>query len=144
MRKMTQAIAENQKVSVGLEDSKRTWKLSVRVGNRRVARVSMPSDYGQLTNYFRKHYPGCSIQVMYEAGFSGFGLHDHLVGKGIQCIVTPPHTVLEEKDKRVKTDKVDADRLAKLLEHDDYKACHVPSMKRRNDRQVSRTLIAVQ
>ena len=144
MRKMTKAIAENQKVFVGLEDSKRTWKLEVRAQDRRIHRLSIPADCSQLRAYLRGRYPGCRIKVIYEAGFSGFWLHDYLVSEGFECVVTPPHTVLEEKGKRVKTDKVDAARLAKLLEHNDYKHCHVPSKARREDRQISRTLIQIQ
>jgi len=45
---------------------------------------------------------------------------------------------------RVKTDKRDANRLAFILEGGDYKSsCHVPDRERREDRQISRTLIAV-
>ena len=117
MKKISKVIVENQKVFVGLEDSKRTWKMNIRSGGRRVARVSMPTEYEQLISYFRGHYPGCNIKVMYEAGFSGFWLHDRLAGDEIDCVVTPPHTVLEEKGKKVKTDKNDANRLAKLLEN---------------------------
>jgi transposase len=144
MRKTTKILAENQKVFVGLEDSKRTWKLNVRCGERCIAKVSMPTDYSHLIRYLRTHYPKCDIRVIYEAGFQGFWLHDLLEGDGIGCIVTPPHLVTEQKSNRVKTDKVDAARLAKVLEKNDYGACHVPSPKRREDRQVSRTLLGVQ
>jgi transposase len=144
MRKISKIIAEGQDVFVGLEDSKRTWKLNVRVQKRCVARVSMPTNYGQLLSYFREHYPACRIKVMYEAGFQGFWLHDLLMRDGIKCVVTPPHTVTEEKNNSVKTDGIDSARLAQNLENEDYKACHVPPPKRREDRQISRTLWQVQ
>ena len=45
----------------------------------------------------------------------------------------------------MKTDKRDARRLAKVLENHDYQdSCFVPDKERREDRQVSRTLIAIQ
>jgi len=82
---------------------------------------------------------------MYEAGFKGFNLYDQLSEDGIDCVVIPPHVVTEPKVNRVKTDKRDARRLAKVLENHDFKdGCHVPDKERREDRQVSRTLIALQ
>jgi transposase len=144
MRKITKVLAENQKVSVGLEVAKRTWKVAVRTNGRLIAPVSMPGDSGQLIQFLRDHFPGCTISVIYEAGFSGFWLHDRLVAAGFKCVVTPPHTVTQAKDMRVKTDKIDAIRLAKVLEDGDYKSCHVPSEKEREDRQISRALLQVQ
>jgi transposase len=144
MRKITNILAENQTVFVGLEVSKRTWKLNVRVNRRIIDQVSMPGEYAALKQYFISGYPNCNIKVIYEAGYSGFWLYDRLVADGFGCVVTPPHTVTQEKNSRIKNDTVDARRLAKVLEEEDYKACAVPSVKRRSDRQVSRTLIQVQ
>ena len=60
-------------------------------------------------------------------------------------MVIPPHVVTEPKVNRIKTDKRDARRLAKVLEdHDFQDSCYVPDKERREDRQVSRTLIALQ
>ena len=53
---------------------------------------------------------------MCEAGFHGFWLHDLLTKDGVECVVVPPHTVTDEKTKRVKTDTIDARRLAQNLD----------------------------
>lgn len=50
----------------------------------------------------------------------------------------------EEKTNRVKTDTIDARRLAHNLEKNDYKSCCVPDKERREDRQLSRTLEDIQ
>ena len=50
----------------------------------------------------------------------------------------------QEKVNKVKTDKIDARRLAKNLENGDYVTCHVPDRERREDRQISRTLNQIQ
>jgi hypothetical protein len=49
-------------------------------------------------------YGGESIQVMNEAGYFGFWLHDRVVAYGAHCIVTPPSLLPQEYGKRVKTD----------------------------------------
>jgi transposase len=141
---MQEHVVEGKGVFVGLEDSKRTWKLCVRSGGQIVAETSMPAVYENLQGYFEKRFPGCRIEVMYEAGFGGFGLYDCLVVDGVQCVVTPPHTLTEAKVNRVKTDRGDARRLARNLESGDYRVCAVPDRELREDRQIVRTLNQVQ
>jgi transposase len=139
-----QAILRNEKIFVGLEDSKKTWQLCVRNGGVIVHETSMPAKFDGLRNYFNNRFPECQIQVIYEAGFSGFGLHDELEAKGWDCIVTPPHTVTEEKCQRKKNDRIDCRRLAKNLENGDYHSCFVPDKELREDRQISRIYGQVQ
>src|SRR5512133_403406 len=124
MKKLQEYVVKGKKVFIGLEDSKRTWKICVRCGQIVIHEASMPTVYENLRSYLRKHFPECEIQLIYEAGFSGFGLYDQLQADGITCIVTPPHTVTQEKMSFVKTDQIDARRLAKNLENGDYKICH--------------------
>jgi transposase len=143
-RKMKDYIVKGKKVSIGLEDSKKTWKISSRSEGMEIHYLSMAARYADLRKYLKDRYPECAITVIYEAGFKGFGLHDQLQSDGIKCIVTPPNKVTQEKVCRVKTDKVDARRLATVLERGDYKACAVPDRERREDRQISRAMIQVQ
>jgi len=137
-------ILRNENVFVGLEDSKKTWCLCVRSGGVIVHETSMPAQYEVLRNYFHNKFSECQIQVMYEAGFRGFELHDQLVADGWECVVTPPHTVTEEKVQRKKNDRTDCRRLAKNLENGDYRKCFVPDKELREDRQISRTYGQVQ
>lgn len=140
MRKMRNVVVEGKPVFVGLEDSKRTWVLSVRCEGMEVQHTSIPARYKNLAGYLRNNYPGCSVKVLYEAGFKGFGLHDRLEDDGFDCEVAPPSRIPVERRRSVKNDKVDARRLARILEKGDYPKCAVPDRERREDRQVSRTL----
>ncbi len=144
MNRQRDYILNNEKVYVGLEDSKKTWKLCVRSGGVVVHETSMPARYEVLRSYFNNKFPECQIKVMYEAGFRGFNLHDQLGADGWECIVTPPHTVTEEKCQRKKNDRTDCRRLAKNLENRDYHSCFVPDKELREDRQISRTYGQVQ
>jgi transposase len=138
-------VAKGKEIFVGLEDSKRIWKLAVRSEKMVIHQVSMEARYPVLIGYLRNKFPECTVHLMYEAGFKGFNLYDALTDDGIDCVVIPPHVVTEPKVNRVKTDKRDARRLAKVLENHDFKdSCSVPDKERREDRQVSRTLIALQ
>lgn len=144
MKKMINYTAKNQKIYIGLEDSKKTWKLCVRSNGIAIQETSMPAQYKILHSYLKKNYPGCSIKIIYEAGFKGFTLADKLNNDGFHCVVTPAHTVTQEKNNKIKCDKIDARRLAKILENNDYKSCTIPDKELREDRQISRTLIQVQ
>jgi transposase len=53
-------------------------------------------------------------RVCYEAGPTGFGLYRHLVERGIACEVVAPGLVPQRPGERVKTDRRDARRLARL------------------------------
>lgn len=144
MNKMINSIVERKNIFIGLEDSKRTWKLCVRSEGIVIHETSMPARYEVLLSYLKNQFPGCKIKVIYEAGFKGFTLHDKLVFDGYECVVTPPHKVTQEKGNRVKCDKIDARRLAINLENGDYSICHVPDKELRQDRQFSRTLVQIQ
>lgn len=144
MRKMQDFVVKGKRIFVGLEDSKRTWKLCVRCDGMIVQELSMPAEYVNLISYLEGHYPECQIELIYEAGFGGFWLHDLLDGDGIRCVVTPASRVTVEKVNKVKTDRRDARRLAKVLESRDYTSCWVPDRDLREDRQISRTLDQVQ
>ncbi len=144
MRKIQEYRLKGKDIFIGLEVSKRTWKLCVRGGKMIVHETGMPAEYENLRGYIRGNYPDCKVEVIYEAGFSGFWLHDFLEQDGYRCVVTPPNKVTQEKVNRVKTDKIDARRLAINLENGDYASCHVPDKGRNEDRQVSRTLDQMQ
>jgi transposase len=138
-------VVKGKEVFVGLEDSKKTWKIAVRCDNMLIHQTAMEAKYPVLKKFFDNRLPDCRIHVMYEAGFKGFNLFDRLTEDGIDCVVIPPHLVTEPKVNRVKTDKRDARRLAYVLEHHDFRdGCDVPDKERREDRQINRTLIAIQ
>lgn len=140
MRKMQEYYVKGNRIFIGLEDSKRTWKVCVRCDGVVVNEASMPAKYEVLRSYLEKRFPECTIKVMYEAGFQGFWLHDLLVKDGFECVVTPPNKVSCPKSDRVKTDRRDARLLAQNLESGLFACCHVPDRERREDRQISRTL----
>ena len=91
---------------------------------------------------FRKlltRFEGNYVRIAYEAGHRGFGLYDMLTADGIECIVTPPSLIPTESGSRVKTEKKDSLKLAKLLESNMLKKVWVLSPEKRAHRQMVRT-----
>jgi transposase len=67
------------------------------------------------------------VRCCYEAGPTGFGLQRMLAAEGIECVVVAPSLVPVRSGDRVKTDRRDAEKLARFLRSGDLTPIHVPS-----------------
>jgi transposase len=67
------------------------------------------------------------VRVVYEAGPTGYGLARACAEAGINCVVAAPSRVRAAAD-RVKTDRRDAERLARLLRLGEITAVRVPTL----------------
>jgi transposase len=66
------------------------------------------------------------VRVAYEAGPTGYGLARACVAAGIACTVAAPSKIPRAAGDRVKTDRRDAERLARLLRLGELVAVRVP------------------
>lgn len=73
--------------------------------------------------------PGVELRLAYEAGPCGFVLCRHLRSKGIHCEVIAPSLIPKKASDRVKTDRRDADQLARLYRAGELTAIHVPDQE---------------
>lgn len=63
----------------------------------------------------------------YEAGCLGYTLYKQLTEHGVKCLILAPTTILQpKKGKRIKTDKRDAELIAKSLAYRTYSEVYVP------------------
>ena len=93
-----------------------------------------PSSYATIANdpdavrKVMRQLGGKSIElrVAYEAGPTGFALHRQLTKMGIECIVVAPSLSPIRPGDKVKTDRRDALKLARLLRSGDLTAIWVP------------------
>src|SRR5581483_440589 len=70
-------------------------------------------------------FPG-PVRVAYEAGPTGYGLARACAAAGIVCTVAAPSKIQRAPADRVKTDRRDAERLARLLRLGELVAVRVP------------------
>ena len=68
------------------------------------------------------------VAVAYEAGPTGFGLARTLQQVGVRCVVVAPSKLERPAGDRVKTDRRDAERLARLLHIGELPAVRVPTL----------------
>jgi transposase len=69
------------------------------------------------------------VKVCYEAGPTGYALYWQLTQLGVQCEVIAPSLVPMKASDRVKTDRRDAERLARSYQAGDLTAVWVPDAK---------------
>jgi transposase len=81
----------------------------------------------EVIKYVKRRYPGKRIVFVYEAGPTGFGLYDELTRAGEKCIVAAPSMVPKAPGQRVKTNRLDAHRLAINLRGGQIEGIHIPS-----------------
>jgi len=67
------------------------------------------------------------LQAVYEAGPTGYGLARRAQAAGLDVVVCAPGHILKNASDRIKTDKRDALRLARLLVAGELKLVRVPS-----------------
>jgi transposase len=66
------------------------------------------------------------VRVAYEAGPTGYGLARACAAAGIVCVVAAPSKIPRASGDKVKTDRRDAERLARLLRLGELVAVRVP------------------
>jgi transposase len=131
-------LVRGKEVFIGVDVHKESWHVTARTEEEEVFHGGIPSQY----HVFRKlldHVKDCRIKIAYEAGPCGFWLYDRLTEDGIETIVVPPSLIPIESGNKVKTDKRDSRKLAKLLEGNMLKRVYVLSENDRADRELLRT-----
>jgi len=66
------------------------------------------------------------LKVCYEAGPTGFVLGRRLIQLGVECVLCSPSKTERKPGEKVKTDKRDAQKLAKLFKNGDITPVRIP------------------
>src|SRR5688572_30662672 len=98
--------------------------------------LKLPYSATQLLNYTRKHFPGQRVAFVYEAGPTGFGLYDELTAASHPCLVVSPSMVPTAPGQRVKTNRLDSNKLSEGLRGGQLRSIHVPSVSYRELRHL--------
>ena len=117
-------------IYVGIDVHLRRWHVTVRTMEAELLSSVTPGNWEALRKLLER-WQGREMVVAYEAGFSGFWLHDALVSWGAECLVVPPTLIPQEAGSRVKTDRKDSSKLARLLSRGLLKRVWVPSQEER-------------
>ena len=91
----------------------------------------LEADYREILKYIStvsEYYPaGTEFVCGYEAGCLGYSLYNELTAHNVKCVILAPTTMPSMSNKRYKTDKRDAENIAKCMAYHTYKAVYVPT-----------------
>jgi len=103
-------------------------------GSGEVRSLRLPP--GEATVAWLQRLPG-PVRVVYEAGPTGYGLARACAEAGLNCVVAAPSRVRAAAD-RVKTDRRDAERLARLLRLGEIAPVRIPTLEEEAARDLVR------
>jgi transposase len=104
-------MVDGTRVAVGLDVHKSSIRLAAVRADELLGERTLPYDPLAVERALVR-WPGA--RVCYEAGPTGFGLYRHLIARGVACEVVAPGSVPSKPGDRIKTDKRDARKLARL------------------------------
>ena len=136
---------KGQKIFVGIDVHSKNWEVAIAPEVGIVKRHSQKPSAKELFDFLKKNYPDGDYQAAYESGFSGYSTYYALKEVGIDCMVIHaadvPTTHYEEV---MKTDRVDAVKLARSLKAGLLKGNYVPEKQSIDDRSVVRIRKTIQ
>jgi transposase len=131
-------------VFIGLD----THKVSTEVAHIEDQRGAKPVHHGKiktnkaaitkLARQYQSKYPQATLHFVYEAGPCGYWIYRLLTSLGHCCYVVAPSLIPKKPGDKVKTDKRDALKLAKLLKSEELTPIYVPEDKDEAIRDLSR------
>ncbi|KAF7764937.1 hypothetical protein PCIT_b1043 [Pseudoalteromonas citrea] len=92
----------------------------------------------KLIRQFESKYPNATLHFVYEAGPCGYWIYRLITSLGHCCYVVAPSLIPKKPGERIKTDKRDALKLAKLLKSEDLTPIYVPEPEDEAIRDLSR------
>lgn len=127
------------KLYIGIDIHKRSWKVHCATDLFSGKSFSMSPDPEQLRVYVSKHFPDHEVSVAYEAGCCGYYAHRCFEGYGWRSLVVNPADIHRKgKEKHTKTDKIDAQLIARELKDGRLESIVVPDIEREELRSLFR------
>lgn len=122
----TEFIPRDYDIFVGLDVDKKSMAVTFTDQGTLQRSLRLPNSAIPLLNYTRKHFPEQRLAFVYEAGPTGFGLHDELTAAQHRCLVVSPSMVPSAPRNRVKTNRLDSKKLSEGLRGGQLRGIHVP------------------
>lgn len=114
-------------IFVAIDDSKRTLVLGIlQPGADEPETRSIPNEPRHVQRLFARLQREGAVRACYEAGPSGYDLYRQLTALGVACEVIAPALTPRKPGDRIKTDRRDAAKLARLFRAGELTPITVP------------------
>lgn len=137
MGKVEEGFAKGKPMYVGIDVHKRDWTVHVLCQGEELYHSTITPEPERLIATL-KRLEASEVHTVYEAGPTGYWLHDALVEAGFDSMVTPP-SLVPRIGGRMKTDHRDSTKLATMLAGGFLRRVHVLGPEERAHRQLLRT-----
>ena len=137
MSNVQRDFAKGKPIYVGIDVHKVDWAVTVVCQGEELYHATVVSNAAALVGLL-KRFEASEVHTVYEAGPTGYWLHDALVEAEFDSMVTPP-SLVPHIGGRVKTDRRDSKKLASMLAGGFLRRIHVLSPEERAHRQLLRT-----
>jgi transposase len=126
---------------IGLDVHKDSIAVAVAESGREPARLleTISNEWTALLGVLDRLGPKARLRICYEAGPTGYRLARQLNEQGICCVVVAPSLVPTQRNRRIKTDRRDAVKLAHFLRSGDLVEVTVPEAQTEAMRDLERT-----
>jgi len=115
-------------IHLGMDTSKNTIVVGILMPGDEVPVIDrIWNEEGSVRHLVSRLGDPAALRACYEAGPCGFELHRLLASMGVACDVVAPSLIPRRAGDRVKTDKRDASRLARLHRAGELTPVRVPS-----------------
>lgn len=127
------------KLFIGIDIHKRNWKVHCSTDLFMGKSFSMSADPEKLLAYVSKHFHGHQVTTAYEAGCCGYYAHRCFESYGWQSLVVNPADIHRKgKEQHTKTDKLDAQLIARELKDGRLESIIIPDKEREELRSLFR------
>ena len=127
------------KLFIGIDIHKRSWKVHCATDLFSGRTFSMSPDPEGLREYVSKHFPDHEVSTAYEAGCCGYRAHRCFEGYGWRSLVVNPADIFRRgKERHTKTDRIDAQLIARELKDGRLESICVPDRCREQLRSLFR------
>lgn len=137
------AMKKNGEAFVGIDTAKARNAVAIAEGGRKgeiryLGEIdATPDAVAKLVRKLAGRYE--TLQFCYEAGPTGYGLYRQILSLGHSCVVAAPSLIPRRPGDRVKTNRRDAQSLARLLRAGELSAVWVPDNTHEAVRDLVRT-----
>ncbi len=124
---------------VGIDVHKKSWTVTILNEEYEHKTFSCSPSVENISKYLERNFKGGDFNIVYEAGFCGFGVQRGFAKLGMRCIVIHPADVPNSsKQRQQKTDVHDSRSLARYLRGGLLKGIWIPDEQLEEERHLVR------